>query len=116
MHPMVVTHVASRTELVIGWTQILFVTQGEGQRQFFRGFAYDDNERFSELDLDQAVVSGSLIPVEPPRPITLAQRIWLNPDGEIWLASETSPDTDPTRSLLAAGMRLPTVSFKGPLS
>lgn len=71
---------------------------------YTRGFAvYTNNPRLGQITVAEGVRLGVLISLEnsaEPVEITLDQRVWLSPKGEVWLASESSPEEDEKRKLL----------------
>jgi hypothetical protein len=86
------------------WIRNVFLTKPVEQvEQFpvFLGFATTDPKM--QKDFPQ----GSLLYLNIPQPINNTQRVWLTPDGDVFIARDEDPINDPEKHLLVEKVNYP---------
>lgn len=93
----VIVAIQLRTTEVGKWIRHVFLTKPVDQAENFPvylGFATDKpkmQEDFSE---------GSLLFLSTPQSINNTQRVWLTPEGDVFIARNEDPINDPSKSLI----------------
>lgn len=80
------------------WGQILFLTKVRGHAIYFRGFG--DGERYTPDEVRRSVERGDFLQLDTPFEIDTHQRLWLTPEGQVWLAVSLHPQEDRHRRLI----------------
>jgi hypothetical protein len=98
----IVTHYARRTPRDGVWQLVSFVTRQPGiLDRFFFGF--DTSRDLTVEDIASRVQSGLLCQVTRSRAIAENERLWLSPEGDIWLSNHIDPYRYKSKRLLDAG-------------
>jgi hypothetical protein len=97
-----VTHVARRIPHEGVWKLLPFVTRDRTRRNEYRFGLVRRGPTLNQFQIDARVTAGLLVPIRIAHQISQDQRLWLAPEGDIWLARSIAPVQDPKRIRLLA--------------
>jgi len=81
------------------WIPLQFITQILGHPDFYY-YGFDTKIPLLAEVIEGQVKAFKLVVLNEPVEITLRQKLWLAPDGTIYLASRLNPESDPQKKKL----------------
>ena len=92
----IITHYIPSLLKKTTWISLQFITQISGKPDVYY-YCFDTKIAFMPEVIEGRVKTNNLIPLKEPLEITHQQKLWLAPDGSIYLASRLNPEKDPQR-------------------
>jgi len=81
------------------WIPLQFITQISGQTDYYY-YGFDRKIAFLPEVIERRVKANNLAILNEPVEIISQQKIWLTPEGTIYLASGLNPENDPQKKKL----------------